>query len=71
MTRDQMTSRQALEHDIAEQLQSFDIRLLSAIARGEVDAVVLARQALARRGLSPAGQRVGFQQAQRMAAAVR
>ena len=71
MTRAQMTTRQAREHDVAEQLQTFDIDLLSAIARGEVDAVALARKVLASRGLSPAGQWVGFTRAQQMADAYR
>ena len=66
-----LTPRQALERDINEMFQTFDIRLLSAIARGEVDAGQLARQELANRGLSATGKWVGFDQAQRLADAHR
>lgn len=63
----QLTAHQALEHDIDEMLQTFDTRLLSAIARGEVDAASLARHTLAGRGLNGAGNWVGFDKARRLA----
>ncbi len=66
-----LTQHQALERDINEMFQTFDIRLLSAIARGEVDAGQLARQELANRGLNATGKWVGFDQAQRLADAHR
>ncbi len=66
-----LTQRQALERDIIEMLQTFDVRLLSAIARGEVDAGHLARQELAYRGLNAVGKWVGFDKAQRLADEVR
>lgn len=59
-----LTKYQALERDVGDNLQAFDVRLLSAIARGEVDATRMARQALANRGLNSAGKWVGFQKAQ-------
>lgn len=62
-----LTQHQTLERDIIEMLQTFDIHLLSAIARGEVDAGQLARQELANRGLNGEGKWVGFDQAQRLA----
>lgn len=62
-----LTQHQTLERDIIEMLQTFDIHLLSAIARGEVEAGQLARQEPANRGLNGAGKWVGFDQAQRLA----
>jgi hypothetical protein len=66
-----LTPHQALDRDVAEALQMFDVRLLSAIARGEVNAVQLARQELANRGLNGIGKWVGFEKAQRLAAGCR
>lgn len=60
-------SQQDLEHDVLDMLQTFDVRLLSAIARGEVDACNLARRELADRGLNGVGKWVGFDEARRLA----
>ena len=71
MNREQMTTRQAREHAIAEMLQTFDTDLLSAIARGEIDVGPLARAELANRGLNGAGRWVGFDKAMQLAERVR
>lgn len=63
-------NRQALETAITDELQTLDTDLLSAIARGDVDAQALARRVLANRGLNGAGKWVGFDKARRLADAV-
>lgn len=55
-----------IKRRIAEQLQVFDIDLLAAIHRGEVDVAELARRELANRGVSPEGKWVGFPEAARL-----
>lgn len=55
-----------IKQRIAEQLQVFDIDLLAAIHRGEVDVAALARRELANRGVSPEGKWVGFPEAARL-----
>lgn len=54
---------QGIDHDLAEQLQSFDTRFLVAIHHGDVDIVALARQELMNRGLNGEGRWVGFAKA--------
>lgn len=61
------TRHQALESEVLGMLQTFDVRLLSAIARGEVDASRLARRELSDRGLNGTGKWVGFDEARHQA----